>query len=214
MQHISAGSTYLRDPSTLLVFSGGKTKPDSDLAEGFSYGQILLHEKTLHSPGIREAILQKRVAAECWATDSYQNLLFSIIYFWEKVGSWPQRVTVITHAFKQDRFLEAHCDAIRWPRDRIRVQGINPPFTQQELHEVSQFEAKCKTQFELDPYGAREPLAGKRKQRRWDDDALTGVLGGILDEGVRGQLKSLLGWGGGDSGREVFPHDLPWEPKG
>ena len=184
------------------------------MAEAYSYGQVLLHDKRLHGAGIRDGILQRRVAAECWATDSYQNLLFSIIYFWEKTGVWPESVTVVTHAFKQDRFLKGHCDAIRWPRDRIRVQGINPPFTNRELEEVTAFEEKCRRQFELDPYGAREPLSGKRKLRRWDGNALTGVLGGILDDNVRGQLKRLLEWDGGESGREVFPHPLPWDGRG
>ena len=181
------------------------------MAEGYSYGQILLHDRTLHGPGIPEAILQRRVVAECWATDSYQNLLFSIIYFREKVGTWPESITVITHSFKQERFLKCHCEALRWPKDKIKVQGINPPFSTKELQEVTELEARCARQFDEDPYGIREPLAGKRKQRRWNDDALTAVLGGIPDETVRVQLKRLLEWTGGDSGKEIFPHSLPWE---
>lgn len=208
IQHIIAGASHLRNPSTLLIFSGGKTKPESDVAEGFSYEQVLVHNSSSHGSGTREAILQERVVAECWATDSYQNLLFGIIMFWAKVGKWPEDITIVTHAFKQDRFL-AHGDALGWPRDRIKVQGINPPFTDKELEDVTQFEARCRKQFEEDPYGARSPLADKRKHRRWDELALAGVLGGITDEEVKGQLKRLLEWTGGENGKEYFDH-APW----
>lgn len=91
------------------------------------------------------------------------------------------------------------------------VQGINPPFSNKELQDVTSLESICRKQFEDDPYGAREPLASKRKLRRWDEDALAGLLSGILDEEVKGQLKALLSWTGGDSGREVFPYALPWD---
>ncbi|KAL1310646.1 hypothetical protein AAFC00_000914 [Neodothiora populina] len=211
LQHISAGASFLRSPSTLLVFSGGKTRSGCDVAEGYSYGQVLLHDRNLHGPGIRDALLQRRVAAECWATDSYQNLLFSMIYFWEKVGRWPENITIVTHAFKQDRFLRNHSQALRWPEHRIKVMGINPPFSSKELAEVTNFEAKCTRQWEQDPYGVREPLAGKRKQRKWEGNASTGVLGGIQDVQVKEQLKTLMRWTGGDSGREIFPYPLPWD---
>lgn len=197
----------------MLVFSGGKTKPECDTAEGFSYGQVLLHDRNLHGPGIREAILEKRVVAECWATDSYQNLLFSIIYFWEKVGRWPETITVVTHAFKQDRFLDCHAGAIRWPQNKIRVQGINPPFTKQELSQVTAFEAKCREEWLLDPYGIGETLARKRQQRRWDEHALEGVLGGIVDTRVKEQLEKLLRWDGGAEGKGIFEDSLPWDPR-
>lgn len=77
---------------------------------------------------------------------------------------------------------------------------------------MTQFEAKCRKQFEEDPYGVRPPLSDKRKQRRWDEHALTGVLGGIIDEGVKEQLKGLLNWTGGESGKDVFPHP-PWDKR-
>lgn len=210
MQHITAGASFLRKPSSLLVFSGGKTNLNSEIAEASSYSEILLYHQHLHGSAIQEAILQERTVAECWATDSYQNLLFSIIYFWKTVGRWPESITVITHAFKQDRFLQCHADALRWPRGKIRVQGINPPFTDEELRDVMRSEAKCKKQFEQDPYGASEPLAGKRQQRRWDGKAMEGVLGSVLDEDVKAQLKKLLEWKGGSSGKEIYPHILPW----
>lgn len=194
-----------------MVFSGGKTHTESDIAEGFSYGQVLLHNRDLHSLGFREATLQRRVVAECSATDSYQNLLFSMIYFWEKVGTWPESITIVTHAFKQDRFLECHSNALRWPKEKIRVQGINPPFTSGELREVTEFESKCREQFQQDPYGVRTPLSTKRKQRRWDDKTQIGVLGGIVDESIKEQLQGLLEWTGGESGKDVYPYPLPWD---
>ncbi|KAI9813289.1 MAG: hypothetical protein M1827_004231 [Pycnora praestabilis] len=113
--------------------------------------------------GILTTDAQKlRVVTETYATDSYQNLLFSILRFhthfthlllgppataaasWTEAKaktlkgrdeapgqddrspqvssedavrcrSWPQGITVITHAFKRERFTRLHAPALRWP---------------------------------------------------------------------------------------------------
>lgn len=104
-----------------MVFSGGRTNPEvADLSEAQSYFNALEHVKKDASDGI--------LLEEC-ATDSYQNLLFSILLFRQRYSYYPSDIIVITHAFKEHRFLHLHAKAIRWPFDRIRVLGINPPFT-------------------------------------------------------------------------------------
>jgi len=46
----------------------------------------------------------ERWAVEEDATDSYQNLLFSIVKFKHITGRYPAKIVVVTHAFKQERF--------------------------------------------------------------------------------------------------------------
>jgi hypothetical protein len=52
------------------------------------------------------------IIAETHATDSYQNLLFSLLRFRLHTGHYPRRITVVTHEFKRRRFLECHFPAI------------------------------------------------------------------------------------------------------
>lgn len=52
-----------------------------------------------------------------------------------------------------------------------------------------------------DLYGVCEALRGKRIGRGW-----SGWYRGGVDEDVKG----LLEWGGGETGREVFAGRLPW----
>lgn len=68
-----------------------------------------------------------RMAAETFATDSYQNIFFSILLFRKKCGRCPTLLTVVTHNFKLRRFLDVHIPACRWPHDSVRFMGIDPP---------------------------------------------------------------------------------------
>ena len=77
-----------------------------------------------------------RVIAETNATDSYQNLLFSLIQFRVYTGVYPQRVTVVTHEFKRARFMQCHFPAVGLVpvgleqedhAHKVAVIGINPP---------------------------------------------------------------------------------------
>jgi hypothetical protein len=191
-------------PQTILVFSGGKTTP-ADRTEANGYGLILEHmvrnNPAMFTRGVHYAL-------EEYATDSYQNLLFSIIRFRQLTGAYPKLITVITHAFKERRFLEQHAPAIKWPLDRIRVQGVNPPFTLGELNFTQKGEReRAYNAFNEDPYGARSPLSQKRRARNWDPNRAHVFLGFGLEPAVL----HLLEWMGGVSGWERFPARLPWE---
>ena len=59
--------------------------------------------------------------------DSYQNILFSIIQFWRSTSRWPNSLTIVSHAFKRRRLVEAHCSAIAFPLEKVQFIGINPP---------------------------------------------------------------------------------------
>ncbi|KAK5008880.1 hypothetical protein LTR28_003376 [Elasticomyces elasticus] len=158
--------------------------------------------------GNDESQKRGRIVLEESATDSYQNLLFSILAFRRIAGKYPRTVTVITHAFKERRFLELHAKAIHWPPHRIRLQGINPPFSAVELAEAVHGEqTRGYGAFERDLYGAGGVLAAKRKARNWDEEKTFPSL----CQGVEGVVQRLLRWTGGSYGNEIFPEKLPWE---
>jgi hypothetical protein len=203
MQHIAAGATILaQDPDSLLMFSGGKTQTQIDLSEAESYLRVGLVKKFCRN----EQSL--RCAIETQATDSYQNLLFSIIQFWRLTRSYPKKITVITHAFKERRFLELHGPAIKYPTGALRVFGINPPTTLAELHDVQHGEmSRGYSVFFEDLYGVKDPLHSKRIARGWCPDNTKTMAYDFFES----EVKQLLDWTGGASGNDVFPEKLPWE---
>ncbi|KAK3113212.1 hypothetical protein LTR53_009725 [Teratosphaeriaceae sp. CCFEE 6253] len=188
VDHIIAGCSHAQDPSTLLVFSGGRTTASTrSEADGYlAVLETLIKCGRVPHPGLKHS-------GEHRATDSYQNLLFSIMRFRDMVGWYPDSVTVITHAFKERRFLELHAPAIKWPSSRIRVQGMNPPFTLSELDQTQRLEyERAYKLFEADPYGDRAPLSEKRVARNWDPE--------LADAGGNEEpVKRLLAWEGGSS---------------
>lgn len=184
----------------LIVFSGGRTT-NSTLSEAESYQKVF---KSLNVSINGRSLAECRTAIEDLATDSYQNLLFSILKFRKLVGRYPFMVTVVTHAFKEHRF-QLHAIAMKWELYRLRIQGINPPFTNGELQLTERNEREhARDPFADDPYGVRPPLSDKRIARNWDPQVLEGLA---LDEGV----DELLQWTGGESGSEWFPGKLPWD---
>ncbi|CAD0012648.1 unnamed protein product, partial [Aureobasidium pullulans] len=205
MLHIQAGANTLRRAETVLVFSGAKTERDAPLSEADSYRTVLM-QCFGESDVVQRAIADGRIVCEDAATDSYQNLLFSLIKYYEIKSKWPQMITVITHSFKEARFLpqECHADAIRWPGDRIRVQGINPPFPLLELRDVQRLEKQTLDLFEKDPHGANAPLSTKRVARQWLSDV--DILRDIPNSSVRQSLELLLS----TRERQPFSGPLPW----
>lgn len=201
-QHIAAGASVLaQDPASLLVFSGGKTQTQIDLSEAESYLRVGLVKKLWRDE------LSDRCVVESQATDSYQNLLFSIIQFRRLTGLYPAKITVITHAFKERRFLELHGPAVKYPAGALRVLGINPPTNFAELQDVQQGEmARGYAVFSKDLYGVRDPLHSKRIARGWCPE-----MAKTMRDGLESEVSLLLDWTGGSSGNEVLPEKLPWE---
>ncbi|PFH59039.1 hypothetical protein XA68_12898 [Ophiocordyceps unilateralis] len=147
--HAEAGVRCLRDDEdAVLVFSGGPTRPETNLSEAKSYANLM----QTTDPSI-PILLEER------ALDSYHNILFSLTLFHTNFQTWPTSVTIISHAFKQPR-LEAHCAAIGLPR--VQYIGIDPP-TITKAHDDAVAEALHL--WALDPHGRRLVLAAKRRQR-------------------------------------------------
>lgn len=106
--------------------------------------------------------------AETYATDSFQNLLFSILLFRYHTGRHPDFITVISHDFKKDRFLDLHCAAIRWPLEKIRYIGPVPLGGMAKIDALRRAEMENGYgQWKVDPYGANFFLSKKRQHRGW-----------------------------------------------
>ncbi|KAF1832073.1 hypothetical protein BDW02DRAFT_503857 [Decorospora gaudefroyi] len=181
LAHIKAGLDALmigtdaeHPPSSLLVLSGGATKRSESLqSEARSYYHAALAEELAegHLHGGRAHWLYSKgyILLEEQATDSFQNLLFSILYFRKATGKYPKQVRVITHAFKAKRFLELHAPAIRWPKERVQVQGIDPVMSSVHLEStVRGEEENGYAAWKDDPMGTGDLLGGKRNLRGWD----------------------------------------------
>jgi hypothetical protein len=201
---LTAALTVHHNPEALLIFSGGHTT-NSPRSEAESYAVVLRALVTTHPLLFPAGV---RYALESYATDSYQNLLFSIIRFRHLTGAYPRHITVLTHAFKDRRVLELHGPALKWPRHRLRLHGLSPPFSLDELNHTQLAERdRAYRAFAADPYGVRAPLSQKRLVRNWDPERAHVFLGFRLEPEVVG----LLTWQGGLSGWETYPRRLPWE---
>ena len=94
--------------------------------------------------------------------------MFSIARFHEVTGIYPIKITVVSFSFKQRRFETLHAPALRWPADRFKYVGVNPPdSTGFDLDRATDGETKnAAAPFEHDPYGCySEVLKQKRKGR-------------------------------------------------
>ncbi|KAF2488450.1 hypothetical protein BU16DRAFT_473868 [Lophium mytilinum] len=212
LAHLAAGLDTLTTEAwggqNLLVLSGGATKQDlTQITEARSYYNAAL--ATSLAAGERgggfpkRAFEEGRIMLEEHATDSYQNLLFPILLFRCTTGRYPEQIRIVTHAFKARRFLELHARAIRWPADRLRVQGIDPVMSAQELAETAEGEERFGYgPWVKDPFGVGDVLGKKRKGRGWDEGVMQ-EIGEGLEESVRVLLK-------GQDPDDAFP----WEDVG
>jgi hypothetical protein len=197
--HIKAGViAAAADPRALLIFSGGQTRERAGpRSEAQSYWMIAEQFNWwLHA-------LRDRATTEEYARDSFENLLFSLCRFYECTGRFPQRVDVVSWAFKARRF-ELHRQAVRFPADSFLFHGVNDP---EDIAAAVESEQRLALiPFTQDPYGASEatsglPLLGDKRRlrnpfRRTAPYALScPALVGLLAH----------------RGPELFPGKLPWD---
>jgi hypothetical protein len=207
LAHISAGIDALTTGScagrSVLIFSGGATKPSlTPITEARSYYHAALsHALIRDQPGggyVKVLFDKGLIQLEEHATDSFQNLLFSIVLFRQATGCYPKNIRVITHAFKSRRFLELHAPTIHWPHNQIRVQGIDPVMSQfDHTDTVRGEELFGYGAWKDDPLGTGELLSKKRKKRGWQANTAKG-LGSGLEESVQMLLDGTV------------VEDLPW----
>lgn len=133
------------------------------------------------------------MAVEEQALDSFGNLVFSVIRFWKRTGSWPEMITIVSHAFKEARFMELHVPAMRWPRDRVRFVGVDPEYMDEGKSEFDEDRAQSVRsgerergfkEWERDPMGKEDRLWEKRRMRNfW-------MVGQLLFDGEEESEKS------------------------
>lgn len=113
------------------------------------------------------------VATEEFALDSFENLLFSIYRFRQLAMDYPKKITIVGFGFKETRFLQYHAKAIDYPKqciNYIAIDPVPPNYTAEQLEgyysELKVLEQRNAIQlFELDMYGTREALYGKKLSR-------------------------------------------------
>ncbi|KAF2403919.1 hypothetical protein EJ06DRAFT_547011 [Trichodelitschia bisporula] len=195
-----------RDPShTTVIFSGGRTaRAYPALSESESY--------LAAQAAVGSSLANLDVDVETFATDSWQNIVFSLLRFWCVRGAFPHNIVVVTHAFKTERFLKLHRQALRWPTEQFRVLGINPPFNESSLVGALAGEATAYAAWQHDLYGTGTVLRAKRESRGWQQEALEemwrsyGLEAERQDPIVAERWKLFLTW----DGSKVYEGTLPW----
>jgi hypothetical protein len=178
IEHIQAGLHLLHSsPSGLLIISGSKTRQETQKSEAQSYLDLCVDNDfwSILSEEMIERFMKERIVLEEQALDSFANLVFSILRFWKIVGKWPEKISVVSHGFKRQRFLELHVKALRWPTERVEFVGFDPMYMRagsgkayDERRTVDAKEGERKRGFgawESDLWGVGEALRGKRKAR-------------------------------------------------
>ena len=138
---------------------------------------------------------------EEFARDSYENLLFSICRFYEIVGNYPSKITVIGFDFKSHRFTDLHRSAIGYPSGNFSYIGMKPESLKFSHSKAALGEMIAAAQFRKDLYGCSNPtLINKRIIRNPFRRTIPYVLSCP-------ELKDLLLW----CGPKIFDSsNLPW----
>jgi hypothetical protein len=234
ISHISQGLKILvNDPTATLVFSGGQSRKDCGArSEGGTYLDLVIQQnsknlqeiffaadKTLSSSELAtlQEILsnqtnlpsesnERRILAEEFARDSYENLLFSICRYFQYHGRFPKKITVIGFPHKRERFVEWHRTAILWPRSQfyyagVQAKEVSAMISEGKLKQPSDQKTLARTK--MDPY-----LCKANKQTRINRNPNRQVAPYRLVAGMPLSVKKLLDYCG--PGFFHAEEKLPW----
>lgn len=166
--HITTGIEAARnDPESLLVFSGGETRAVSGpQTEAQAYYHVA--DAMNLWPSDKDSSVRARTTTEEFATDSFENFMFSIARFREVTGEYPEKITVVSFSFKRRRFETLHAPALRWPSDRFVYLGVDPPASSGfDLQRSTEGETKnAAAPFERDPYGCHSSVLQEKRKGR------------------------------------------------
>ncbi|SPJ71439.1 related to DUF218 domain protein [Fusarium torulosum] len=209
VQHIKAGVEALAQDrsNSVLIFTGGPTRKESRISEAAGYKNIAAENNywgLLENGDVSDTVL-----LEERALDSYHNVLFSLTLFYERFQAWPTHINIVSHGFKKERLVDGHCAAIGFPLNRVSFIGIDPPgmaavSKDQDKEEAMKGASLALGEWNDDPHGRGESLAGKRAKRNpW------GVRQGVFasKECDRGRLVVKM-----ENGSEVIDEKAarPW----
>jgi len=229
VDHVRLGAELAaRDPSSLLLFSGGQTRSAAGpRSEGLSYWVVAEaagwfadevgaaarageagrgggEDAQREAQAGAVASVRARAYTEEHARDSFENLLFGLCRFYEVTGRYPKRVTVVSYTLKERRFNEVHRAALRFPAARFAFVGTPVP---PAAVGAAEGEARTVAAFAKDPYGCdpRGELAAKRARR---DPFAVGpphpsrcpAMAGLLRHCGPGQFAGVVPWGDGGEG--------------
>lgn len=179
---------------SLLLFSGGETRPDAGpRSEGQSYWTVAESKGWFGN----RASVRWRALTEEFARVSLENLLFSVCRFRELTGHYPSNITVVSYDFMERRFTDLHRRALRFPQLQFSFVGVPIPPTSEVA--ARKGEQKVLAMFEQDPYGCKGEL---RKKRITRDPFLRAVPYPVGCPEMRG----LFGY----CGTDYYIGDLPW----
>jgi len=199
VSHIKEGVKIAnRDPNSLLLFSGGQTRKSAGpKSEASGYFSVADHFRWWNMLSVRE-----RSITEDHARDSFENLLFSICRFYEIVGQYPAKISLISFSFKKDRFEHYHRSAVRYPARSFNFVGVDPPSsTGFDVNQLDYWEKKAALKpYKNDLYGCNSKLLVERRKERNPFLRSNGYASTCP------QLQGLLAW----CGKGVYPGKLPW----
>lgn len=147
------------DPKSLLIFSGGQTRPGVGLrTEAHSYFSAA--EQLGYFADFDGTNVYDRSVSEDFARDSLENVMYSVCRFKQIVGHYPRKITVVGFPFKSTRFVELHRKAINFPLENfkyigVEVEGMNQDSIVDHAH----------ADFKNDMYGCGKKLMDKRMSR-------------------------------------------------
>ncbi len=99
--------------NSTLVLSGGQTRPHLNTAKTEAQGMRNFIQESY--PGLfsdtifcnnshENSFFLPEIVCENFARDSFENVLFSCLAFYEKKKEWPETMTVVSFGFKGQRF--------------------------------------------------------------------------------------------------------------
>lgn len=93
---------YGQENYAILCVSGGRSRPNDPTVVNISEAEGLAAYIKEHQAELQAQRVELLV--EPWARDSFENVFFSLLAYYEELRAWPQRVGVVSWKYKVLRF--------------------------------------------------------------------------------------------------------------
>lgn len=187
--------------------SSGPTRKETPLSEAQSYLDLAVannfwnlldpvpsHPQNPPSADRARQTPSPEILIDPRALDSYHNILYPLTLFHSRHSRFPEHLTIISHAFKRRRIVDLHCAAIGFPLDRVTY--LSPTHLGADEPASMDGVKKAEEEWERDPHGRGEGLAGKRRGRNpW------GMWQGVFPNDAEWEGSGLVVLGDGEEQR-------------